>query len=204
MQAQRTTTMWAVLLLLIAGTTVGASAQADGIAPLEPPSEFTGRLGCPSYWQAGAVTNVVLAPSSDGNLVRREVRGASYRFPLLEVSDPRFAGTWTVYMDSDQFVYPGVDMDDLLRVISAAQRIENDDGEWLGSDYDAYVPGAPPSAWDLVVLEGEGAYAGYTALTRTNPADPTCECFESDDACIWDVRGVVIAGELPPTPEATR
>jgi hypothetical protein len=65
------------------------------------------------------------------------------------------------------------------------------------------APGAPPSTWDLVTLEGEGGYAGRTALIWTNQADPECDCSESDTPCVWDVRGVVIAGELPPIPEAT-
>ena len=204
MLAPRATAAGVAVLLMGAGSIAAAVAASDGeTAPLKPPSEFTALLGCPVYWQAGRVHDVVLGPFGEGNLVRRETRGASYEFPLLVVSDPRFGGTWTVYLGSDEYVYPGADMDDLIRVISATQRIETDGGTWHGSDHDAYVPGAPLSTWDLVTLEGEGGYAGHTALIWTNQTDPECDCSESDTPCVWEVRGVVVAGELPPIPEAT-
>ena len=65
------------------------------------------------------------------------------------------------------------------------------------------MPSCPmlaPTTWGLVVLEGEGAYAGLTALQWANVVDDTCSCGSPDNLCAWDIRGLIFEGQMPPTP----
>jgi len=174
---------------------------SDEVVSIELPTEFSGRLSCFTYWQDGTTTNVVLGPMGEGNLVRRETRGGFFNFVVDEMSDPRFEGRWWAYLDADEYIYPGIDMDDHLTLTRGTQRIENDEGAWQGSAPGAHVPGAPLSTWELLELIGEGAYEGYTTLQWSNLVDDTCSCANPDNLCEWDIRGLVFEGEMPPVPE---
>ena len=186
----------AVGLLLLGGSVL---AQEDAQS-LEPPVEFSGSLGCPDAIVEGNGENVVLGPVDDGNLVRREWRGTRFTWVLTDMSDPRLDGTLTVHMDRDEYVYPGVDLNDPPALMSATMRIENEAGAWHGSAPDAYIPGGPPSTWGVVPLAGEDAYEGLTAAWSTNLQDPDCACWDTENLCVHDVRGAVFAGDMPATP----
>ena len=202
MRTARLSLVAAVTLALLGGLTVAVVAQAEGDEVIQAPTEFSGRLSCPvaTDWQDGTVTNVVLGPMGEGNLVRREGRGGFFRPVVEEMSDSRLAGTWTAYLNTDEYIYPGVDMEGHPVLITGLQRIEDDEGAWQGSSPDAMVPAAPVTTWGLLTLIGEGAYEGLTALQWTNLVDDTCSCGDPDNLCQWDIRGLVFEGEMPPVP----
>jgi len=201
MRTLRVSLVGTVILVLLGSLSVVVFAQAEGNEAIQPPAEFSGRLSCPiaTDWQQGAVTNVLLGPMGEGNLFRRETRGGFFRPVVEEMSDSRFAGTWTAYLDTDEYVYPG-DMEDHPVLMTGLQRIEDDEGAWQGSAPDAMVPDAPLTTWGLLALTGEGAYEGLTALQWTNLVDDTCSCGNPDNLCEWDIRGLVFEGEMPPVP----
>lgn len=202
MRTLRMTLVGAITLALLSGPSVAVVAQAEGDEAVQPPTEFSGRLSCPiaTDWQQGSVTDVVLGPMGEGNLVRREARGGFFRPVVEEMSDSRLAGTWTAYLDTDEYIYPGVDVEDHPVLMTGMQRIEDDEGAWQGSAPDAIVPDAPLTTWGLVSLTGEGAYEGLTALQWANLVDDTCSCGNPDNLCEWDIRGLVFEGEMPPVP----
>ncbi len=121
------------------------------------------------------------------------------------MSDPRLAGTYTVYTASDEYVYPGVDIEEPLWLEVDVTRIETDEGAWQGTGGDVNVPGAAEwySTRGTTVLTGEGAYEGLTAVWEEKLVEDECYCFVSMtglEPCRWDVRGVIFEGEMPPLP----
>jgi len=76
-------------------------------------------------------------------------------------------------------------------VAAGTWRIVNEEGAWQGSYHNFDTPGGE----DVVVtvpLTSEDAYDGLTAIWEASNFD--------DDHC-WDVRGLIIEGELPAYPE---
>jgi hypothetical protein len=204
MRTLRLSVTVAVILMLVGSLSMTVLAQSDNGESMRVPTEFSGRLSCPvaEDWQQATVTDVVLGPMGEGNLVRREARGGFFHPVVDEMSDDRLGGTWTAYLDSDEYIHPGVDMQEHPMLMTGMQRIENEQGAWQGSAPDAIVPDAPLSTWGLLALTGEGAYAGLTALQWTNLVDDTCSCGNPDNLCEWDIRGLVFEGEMPPVPPA--
>jgi len=188
---------------LFVGLSMAVAAQEDEDRAVQSPTEFSGRLSCSDDWQEGTTSNVVLGPMGDGVLVRRETRGGFFRPVVDEMSDPRFEGTWSAYLDTDEYVYPG-DAQDHPVLMAGMQRIENEEGAWQGSAPDAYVPDGPTTTWGVMTLTGERAYEGLTAVQWTNVVDDVCSCVDlSADPCAWDIRGLVFEGEMPPVPSVT-
>jgi S-formylglutathione hydrolase FrmB len=101
------------------------------------------------------------------------------------MSDPRLMGDYFVSVDME---YEGAGAE----VWSYTRRIENADGTWQGSTTSANLPGAGPNTSVTLVLTGEGAYEGLTALFEETYDNGTCSSV---------VRGLIIEGEPPPPPE---
>ncbi len=195
-----------VVLALVGVLSVTTVARSDDAEAMEPPAEFSGRISCPvaTDWHQATVTDVVLGPLSDGDLIRREARGGFFGPVVDEMSDPRLEGVWSVYLDLDEYLYPGVDRQEHVVLMTGLQRIENSAGAWQGSAPSAFVPDAPLTRWELVVLVGEGAYEGLTALQWTNVVDDTCSCGDAENLCAWDIRGLVFEGQMPPIPSVNQ
>jgi hypothetical protein len=185
----------ACLLVGFPGLTL---ASAPPATVKQPPSEFEGLIGCPFYWRDGHVTNVVLGTIDGGNLVRRETRGAFWRETVEGMSDTRFDGTIWTYFDTDEYVYyPDADIEDHPAFITGLMRVENPGGAWQGSFQGTYWPAGPfaEPMWFPVLLTGEGAYEGLTAILGM---------LFSEDPCGWQVRGFVFEGQMPKLPEVTQ
>ena len=70
-------------------------------------------------------------------------------------------------------------------------RITNEDGAWVGQTTSFRFPPESYSTF-TVKLDGQGAYEGLTAVMEAD--------FSED--CGFDIRGVVVGGDLPATPVA--
>lgn len=105
------------------------------------------------------------------------------RTMTVKASDPRLSGTWTEdwicqYGEGD---FPG------FEVCVGSVRVGNGGGSWLGSADSIYVTPAT-SVW--TVLEGQGGYAGLTAIVH------------SSVGIRRDIReGVVLDFDMPTRPE---
>ena len=152
-----------------------ATALAAAIAPAveaqdpQPTmSEFTGRLGCGT---AGPLSEAV-----------------SWQFPVVEISDERFAGTYVNQLAGYEDGDPDVDG---IGAYSALWEITNEGGGWVGDTASFRFPPESYSTF-TVKLDGQGAYEGLTAVLEAD--------FTED--CGFDLRGVVVNGDLPATPTA--
>jgi hypothetical protein len=98
-------------------------------------------------------------------------------------TDPRFSGTWTLVQNVHGFGEPGAP--DTFSVSTGTALLENEDGTWVG-ELENFSSG-PRERLSLVV-EGEGAYAGLTAIIDLADRE-------------WnEFQGVVFDGGLPPMP----
>ncbi|MGD8486541.1 MAG: hypothetical protein PVH07_07895 [Chloroflexota bacterium] len=116
-------------------------------------------------------------------------RGDTWRPAAREMGDPRFEGRYSISYDTDSYVAPGLTAQDVVG--AGTWRIENDDGAWQGS-YHIMDPLDGEDVTVTVALAGEGAYEGLTAIVES--------AFDSV-ACVWQWRGLVVDGDLPPYPE---
>jgi hypothetical protein len=178
--------------MLVVGPLVTV-AQSD--PAVEVPAPFEGFIPCPSYWEDGNTTNVVLGSVEGGNLVRRETRGAMWRVNHVEMSDPRVSGTYTAYFDYDEYITPQIDIEDCPGFFSGLLTLEGETGGWRGSWVDMGWAESPYDAdqWTTIVLSGRGAHEGLTAMLAMRFAEETCG---------WDVQGIVFEGAMPPVPDA--
>ncbi len=113
---------------------------------------------------------------------------AAYGFSVEDISDERFAGDHISHLTG----YEDGDPDgDGIGAYAALWEVTGADGGWVG-DYTTFRFAPESYSTMTVALEGRGTYEGLTALME---ADFT-------DDCGWDVRGVVVDGELPATPVA--
>jgi hypothetical protein len=110
-------------------------------------------------------------------------------------------------LDFDEYVGPDTNLPDCLQLMSSVLRIETEDGAWQARDTMFHLPGTwtpdVPQTWEPTVMTGEGAYAGLTALVESRLLDPDCYCRSGGGAprrCSWELRGVVVLGEMPPMP----
>lgn len=193
MRTLRLSLVGIVTLSLVGGFALTTLAQATSDEAVRAPTEFSGWMDCPYYWHDGKVTNVVLGPVGEGNLVRRETRGQFWRDSMDEMSDPRFSGTVWAYFEMDEYVYPGADTENHPEFVTGVMRIQNDAGAWQGPFGGAYWPAGPfqEPAWYPQRLTGEGAYEGLTAVWGM---------LFAEDPCGWDIEGIVFEGEMPAPP----
>jgi hypothetical protein len=151
----------------------GSVPGAD--APSEPPTEFTGRLLFAPRVVSGT------EEQTDG---KTEQRGNVFRAPVSQMSDERLDGAWTRTNNLDKYDEPSV---------SAWQtmwRVVTDDGAWQGLAAPITFSDGSRST-TTSVLVGEGDYDGLVAITEF-----------ALEGRGWDLRGIIIDGELPPPPEA--
>jgi hypothetical protein len=112
----------------------------------------------------------------------------SWQFSVLDVSDERFDGSYVNQLAGYEDGDPDVDG---IGAYSALWEITNEDGAWVGQNSSFRFP---PDSYNTftVKLDGQGAYEGLTAVMEAD--------FNED--CGFDIRGVVVDGDLPATPVA--
>jgi hypothetical protein len=139
--------------------------------------------------------------------------GASFRGEVqereVEWSDPRLPSSMRLSQNLDYYalatdVEDGAAPLDVLRetvggVISLAQnvRLEDADGAWTGTIHgllEETMVGRYPQTV-LMVLEGEGAYAGLSAMFTTTYEEPPAQ------RQVPDWVGYILEGEMTPVPE---
>ena len=113
-----------------------------------------------------------------------------WRLSVSDVSDPRFEGTWYQSDNFDSYTGPAAIAG--LGVELETFRVENAEGAWQGS---IVVIGWPDgvessSSEDGLVMIGEGAYEGLTAVMRWS------------GECPGNIRGYVMALPEPLAPPA--
>ena len=116
---------------------------------------------------------------------------------VVEASDPRLSGTWTEVINCREGGPP------LFMVCVASVRVENEGGTWLGTTQqsgDSLHP-APHWAW-WTVLEGQGDYAGLTAISdydeeKMGEGDIIRKLGEGDINGV----GVIFDFGMPPMPD---
>lgn len=129
-----------------------ASSTAEASADLGPASRFSGSWD--ADWQDD-VKSMFWMPGPD---YRESLDNLSIHH--FEASDPRISGTWTHVMNARSFPIDeeaGIE----ASVWSGVVRIDNADGAWVGS----FLGYADESGeHESYRLDGEGAYAGMTAV----------------------------------------
>jgi hypothetical protein len=161
-----------VAIVLLTTTSVAVAAPDQEDSP-QAPVEFSGQL------QYGPQTVTGTETSVEG---RTEVRGTVFHTPVLTMSDPRLDGTVTRTNNVDLYDDPPI------WTWQALWRIETEDGAWEGVETPLVFTDGSRST-TMVALDGEGAYDGLTAITE----------FDHEGSG-WNVRGVIIDGEMPPVP----
>ena len=191
-----------VFLALLGGLGGSMVAQSDAGSTPEALTEFTGRMEC-SGLSMGTLEDIVIATTEDGDLIRREWRGADLAVTVEEISDPRLDGRIAVRFASDEYLIasdePPWQLSDVppeefpRGVVASTFRLTNAGGSWHGSRYQNWYADGDNST-TTAIYTGEGGYDGLTALVEM-------DFDELNPVCAWDVHGYVIEGQLPPIPK---
>jgi hypothetical protein len=173
----------AIAIGLLAGSTVGVTAQEEEAASEAPTgtSFFTGTYEpAPEPTVEGTVSEF-----DDVEQVRDMLLEDS-----IDTSDPRVSGTVSRTVNADFHTLSDVGQ---VAYWTHAWRIANEGGTWTGPGTGLSDSGSPTRAFfdtDTLLLTGEGGYAGLTAYLDLDwTQDPVV------------VTGAVFAGEAPPFPE---
>lgn len=169
MRGIHTGAIFVVAIGLVIGSMAGTTAQ-DEVGPVE----FNGRFEPSSMLEEGTIE------FTNGRI---ESRGQAWTPLIVEMSDPRLAGTMTYSSNVDRHTGPDGAAAELG---VATYRIVNDEGAWEGS-----TPFFSTAAVDFspatVVLVGEDAYEGLIAVMDAD----------------WNaISGVIVPGPPPPVPSA--
>jgi hypothetical protein len=180
----------------------------------QPPVEFTACVQ-PGPEVARGTDEQIEVAVPDGEMTIERSRGYTWRLRVSDVSDPRLDGTWYTGWDGDQYVGPGDDLaggpewaqprtpygdqyvgpgdDRGPEFVTFTDLIVNDDGAWQGSAVVLAFPDDRPR-FPLVVLIGEGAYEGLTAVVALDDSagDVSGPC--------PNTRGYIIEGSVPAPP----
>lgn len=171
MHALRLSLAGTVLLALLGGLGGVVVAQADEEVHHGPFfAEFDDVSMSDPVWEAGPG----FGRTSDWEVVYEDV----------VATDPRLSGTWTVILNGHGM--GSFDDPDRFGVYTGTARLENEGGAWVGEVLNF---NSEPYERVRMVVEGEGAYAGWTAII--DQADQEWSGF----------RGVVFAFGLPPLPD---
>jgi hypothetical protein len=182
----------AAVYAAVAGMPVGATTEPPGSSPeatieestVAAPVAVTACIdGGPNVGPPGTQERVDL-PSSEGLMTLARYRGDTFLQPWTEVSDPRLEGTYTRSWDEDEYFQGPA----FLSIVVTTDRIENDEGAWQGSSV-WYRPAEGEASIAPVVLVGEGAYEGLTAIL--GGVERYGECA---------VTGYIIDGTIPAPP----
>ena len=152
----------------------------------QPPTEFSGHIECGPELSSGTDERQTLGVG-DEQVIRVTSRGWAWQPSVTTMSDPRLEGAYQLSFDSDTVSPAGTSGPS---VGSGTWRIENDEGAWQGSF--PVIQFADHTTTVTTPLVGEGAYDGLTAIWESR---------HDASACSWEVRGLIIAGELPDAPE---
>ena len=185
MKGLRSRSMTAIALGLLAGSTIGVSAQEEE-AEVSPPAEVSGHIDCGPEVRSGS-SDPEVYPLAEGPLIIERTHGYAWQ-PSATMSDPRLEGTYYISYDDDAYTYPGATFD---RLGTGTWRIENEEGAWQGSYTNAGLTDGTMTTATSVLI-GEGAYAGLSVFWETSG---------DWNACTWDVRGLIIEGEVPAAPQ---
>jgi energy-converting hydrogenase Eha subunit A len=158
------------------------SPSASGEAAGSVPGEFTACIPSNSASQEGTDETVVVQ-HPDGDMTVERRRGYTWSGGT-SATDERFSGRHHYSWDGD--IYTLASGDPGPQVAAEGMRIENDQGAWQGGSTTVQLPDGT-IAGGLMVLTGEGAYAGLQAVM-----------FGTDGSCFLNWRGVVI--EVPAVP----
>ena len=113
----------------------------------------------------------------------------------VEWSDPRLPASMRLTQNLD---YYDIDRDELIGAIPLIQNVllEDQVGAWTGTVYgllEETIDGRIPQTV-LMILDGEGAYEGLSAMLRTTGEPPA-----QGEAADWE--GYILEGEMTPIPE---
>jgi len=163
-----------IISILAIGLLTGS---AVGVAAQdgEPPTEFTGRLAFGPQVATGTEED------ADG---KTESRGNAFITPVVAMSDSRLNGTWTRTNNIDFWEDPDV------WTWQANWHVETEGGAWEGIETPIVFSDESRST-TTAVLVGEDAHDGLTAVIEF-----------AQEGEGWDLRGVIIDGDMPPPPES--
>ena len=191
-----------VILTLLGGLGSTVMAQSAEESMPEALTEFTGRMEC-SGLSMGTLEDISIATTAEGDLIRREWRGAELSVNVQGTSDPRLDGRIAVSFNSDEYLIASgetpwqlseVEPDEFPNgVVASSFRLTNTDGSWRGSRYQNWYADGDSST-TTAIYTGEGAYEGLIAVMEM-------DYDELNPVCAWDVHGYIIEGQVPPTPE---
>jgi len=103
--------------------------------------------------------------------------------PIVEpFTDPRLAGQFRVWQNNDG--YPGGPT-----LFMTGFSMHDDDGGWIQHPGLAINHPDGTSATKVIVMDGQGAYAGLTLVAEVSLANGR-----------WDWHGYILDGDLPPAP----
>ena len=106
-------------------------------------------------------------------------------FEDVVATDPRLSGTWTVVLNGHGFGEFG--SPETFSVYTGTARLVTEGGAWVG---DVVNLASEPYERIRLIVEGEGAYAGWTAIIDQADQDWT------------GFHGVVFDFGMPPMPDA--
>lgn len=109
----------------------------------------------------------------------------------IEWSDPRLPATMLLRGNTDVYGEQGDPSGGVP--FTGALLLHGDDGSWTGTQVGYFSFDGTLST--TAVLEGQGAYAGMSAILHQSYADAEAQ---AADIPSWD--GILIDGELPPYP----
>jgi hypothetical protein len=111
----------------------------------------------------------------------------AWSFRNTDLSDARLGGQHISHLAGYEHGDP--DVDDGVGAYSGLWEVTNEEGSWVGEfSTFRFLPDSYSTL--SIELDGQGAYDGLTAV------------MEADflESCGWDLRGVIVDGELPPNP----
>jgi hypothetical protein len=190
----KSTLATAIAIGLLAGSAVAVAAQ-DAEAERMPPTAFTGRLVCSD--EVPVLAGEQSEEQFASGITLEKLGTPTWSMKVEDASDPRLDGDGTFALNGDGY-WEGVVGDtadvSLVDVMVGAIRIRNDAGAWQGVTYLVNVGDEPQFDADVVLLVGSGGYTGLVAMT---------EMRQRTNICDWDLRGVIVEGDLPLIPEVS-
>lgn len=190
MRTINTAVIYILAISLLVGSAVGVAAQE---AAVSPPQSFTATLACtdemPSFLGEGE--EIQLGP--DLTLMRL----GTPTWPIaVEASDPDLNGVGTLAVNGDGYwagpsVAEAADAS-IADVMVATVHFGSDAGAWTGTRYLYATDDEQQFPTDVVRLDGDGAFDGWTALATVTIGTSLCDL---------ELRGVVLRDAMPDTPE---
>jgi hypothetical protein len=164
-------------------------APSQAVAP-QLPVEFTGTIAC-----GPPVRNPMeetLDVGDDGTVLVRNRNGAWQQ--KVTMSDPRLEGAVYHTYEGDEYRTP--EGENGPGIWAATRRITNDGGTWesrgIGGNFSTDSPIAAPEFEAPEVFIGSGGYEGLVAILEVTE--------QTDQGCVFDVRGIIFDGAPVPEP----